>query len=308
MTSSAISSSSTLKGGADHGNDSNEYHQLNVFIIVVGFPHFLPNGSGSIFDGKICIRPLVNYVPAVRSSRNRAQGTMEVANLSITGEEYKNQLLKEDGIFEAIDRKLGAAYYHQPNNVTFRQEGAKPHVKTDTLYEIKQNGCLNGRRINVDTQPPNSPDLNLLDLAFNNSIQKTVKKIKYSVTSKDEFIDIVTKAFNDNPVVKLIRLCALQLVAYREILKSNGGNQYRMPHTGIRIRQNANFDHRHDLVEDCCDYIVTAEVIRTAVDQYEREAGHPFPWNQHPDYIHPRKHLLGLKIQLINYGTSSFYR
>ena len=95
-------------------------------------------------------------------------------------------------------------------------------------------------------------------------------------------------AFNQYPAEKLVRLCALQLVAYREVLKNNGGNQYRMPHTawGIRNRQKSKFEHRHNTLEDCGDYDITADLVLAAVRvlQYEKESGQPFPWNQHPNY------------------------
>ena len=97
-----------VPGFPDFPDDTTQHKQdipKVMFIIVVGIPHLLPDGN--FYDGKIGIRPLVHYVPAAWSSRNRPRGTIEITNVSITGEEYKNQLLYENGILENIDHKLG---------------------------------------------------------------------------------------------------------------------------------------------------------------------------------------------------------
>jgi hypothetical protein len=197
-------------------------------------------------------------------------------------------LTSSDGIFAQIDDTLGTYYNADTKSgILLQQDGAKPHICKAAVSAVTAAGHISGRWIDVTTQPPKSPELNLLDLAFNYSLQKIAKRIKYSVTSKEEFIQIVSDAFHDYPVDKLIRINALQLVAYREILRAMGGNQYNMPHTGIRKRQHLNFQLRGDLYEDCADYSISAEVVRAAADYYEHESGHPFPWNQNPNYVFP---------------------
>ena len=147
-------------------------------------------------------------------------------------------------------------------------------------------GKSNGRNIDVETQSPNSPDLNALDLAFNNSIESLARRIKNSCSSVSDFIEQVVQAFNDYPEEKLIRICALQLVAYREVLKACGGNQYDIQHTGIRMRQKANFDVHKDKYESCCDYNVSAGIVRTAVEFYERHTDTIFPWRSSKSLDH----------------------
>jgi hypothetical protein len=109
--------------------------------------------------------------------------------------------------------------------------------------------------------------------------------IKHTAANTGEFIATVKQCFNDYPIEKLIRICALQLVAYREILKSNGGNQYDMPHTGIRKRQRQNEALHHELYEDCADYNISAGLIKSAVTYYEMTANTRFPWNAHPNFV-----------------------
>ena len=112
------------------------------------------------------------------------------------------------------------------------------------------------------------------------------RRIKNSCSSVSDFIEQVVQAFNDYPEEKLIRICALQLVAYREVLKACGGNQYDIQHTRIRMRQKANFDVHKDKYESCCDYNVSAGIIRTAVEFYERHTDTIFPWRSSKSLDH----------------------
>jgi hypothetical protein len=197
-------------------------------------------------------------------------------------------MTEDSGVFDKIDIKLGDSYFNGSQlgvEVVVQQDGAKPHIKRDVLPLIREQGHLGRRNIRIDTQAPQSPDLNVLDLAFNNAIQKTAKHSKYTAANTSEFIDNVKQCFNDYPVEKLVRICALQLVAYREILKINGGNQYDMPHTGIRKRQRQNEALHHEQYEDCADYNISAGLIKSAVTFYEMTANAQFPWNAHPNFV-----------------------
>ena len=139
------------------------------------------------------------------------------------------------------------------------------------------------------SQRAQSPDLLVLDLAFFSSLQSYARQIKHSVTSTEIFIAQVTQAFCEYPVDKLLRCCALQLVAYREILKDCGGNQYEIPHTGIRQRQKHNMMEINGisgLNKDCGDYEVSGEVVKKAVTFYEASMKEPFPWSKSPLYGH----------------------
>jgi hypothetical protein len=66
----------------------------------------------------------------------------------------------------------------------------------------------------------------------------------------------ITKAYRDYDVNQLTRVHALIYVVYRCILENDGHNQYDMPHTGIRNRQN-----NGTTVED---RTVDGEVLRRA--------------------------------------------
>jgi hypothetical protein len=251
-----------------------------MFLILIALPQ-RNSTTGQVFDGKVGIRPLVKMVPAKRRSKNRAAGTIELKPFSMVGPEYRTFLIERNGLFDALHESgliIGIQHW------TIQQDGAKPHVNKDIVAEISLSGHLNGRNIDVSTQPPQSPDLNVLDLAFLHSLQCFARRIKYSVSSVVDFVQQVTKAFEEYPIEKLLRCCAMQLVAYREILKDLGGNQYEFPHTGIRQRQRNNIlnNPAYGTYQDCGDYEVEAGIIRSAVIFYEETVGEPFPWEKSP--------------------------
>jgi hypothetical protein len=250
-----------------------------MFLMAVGLPQILPDGT--VFDGKIGLWDITKLVPAKRGSKNRPRGTVETKSTAMTAKEFKNKMADPGGVFDMIEHKLGS-YFTNPIHVTInvQQDGAKPHIAKTIIPAIKEESKKGKRLINMQTQPPQSPDLNVLDLAFINSIKKSAKYAKYEANGDvKEFVRLVKESFSSYSSSKLSRICALQYVAYREILNVDGGNQYDMPHTGIRTRQKQNPESY-----DCADVRVSALLIKTAVDFYERETGTSFPWNHHPDY------------------------
>ena len=72
-------------------------------------------------------------------------------------------------------------------------------------------------------------------------------------------------AYHSYPEDKLVRISGLQLVAYHEILRVGGGNQYDMPQTNISIRQKENGKASNNFYDDCMDYSINVGLIREAV-------------------------------------------
>ena len=82
--------------------------------------------------------------------------------------------------------------------------------------------------IRIINQPPNSPDMNVLDLGFFNSLQS----LAYGTISGsiDELIANVQKEFNEYDPSTLNRVF-LTLQGYLiEVMKDGGGNRYKIPH------------------------------------------------------------------------------
>jgi hypothetical protein len=92
-------------------------------------------------------------------------------------------------------------------------------------------------------QPANSPDMNVLDLGFFNSIQsltdcgspETIKDLIYNVEKEFEELD---KA-NLNRVFLSLQLCM------KEVMKIGGGNGYKVPHMNKqRLEREGRLPHR----------------------------------------------------------------
>jgi hypothetical protein len=77
-------------------------------------------------------------------------------------------------------------------------------------------------------QPPNSPDMNCLDLGFFASLQSlTLNTISRNL---DELIDNVTKEFQEYDPTLLNRVYMTLQSCLIEIMKVGGGNKYKIPH------------------------------------------------------------------------------
>lgn len=146
-----------------------------MFLTAVSRPRFDANGYCT-FDGKIGCFPLVTYEPAKRSSVNRPAGTMEMKPIaSITKEVIRDFMINK--ILPAIRAKWPQEDMNKP--IYIQQDNARPHLgPTDQLFhEASQQ---DGFDIQLICQPPNSPDLNILDLGFFRAIQS----IQYKKVTK----------------------------------------------------------------------------------------------------------------------------
>ena len=153
-------------------------------------PRFDSNGNCT-FDGKIGCFPFVTYEPAKRSSANRPAGTIEMKPIeSITKEVIRIFLIEK--VLPAIRAKWPREDANK--HIYIQQDNARPHIApNDKLFcdAAKQHGF----DIRLICQPANSPDFNILDLEFFNSIQS----IQYKTTAKTtaELVTAVDKVMFD---------------------------------------------------------------------------------------------------------------
>lgn len=154
---------------------------------------------------------------------------------------------------DCVQRKM-SWYTNRP--IIIQQDGAKPHTGSNNV--MRMNNFANGRgwNISVITQPAQSPDLNKLDLCFFHSLQKQSEHFKAGAETLEELFTSVKTAYLNYSMEQLERVDALLFVAYREILENLGGNQYDVPHTGIRKRQKNG--------EVVADLTVSVQVVRSA--------------------------------------------
>ena len=210
-----------------------------MFLLATAEPHIKPGPVQSFSSGKIGIWPFVQYVEAKRSSIKRPRGTVEIKNVSVTAQVFKDKMLEKDvGVFDVITTKLGE-YVLGENaiGVVIGLDNATPHKQALAVREIMASGISNGRNIKLRYQPAHSPECNINDLAFINGLQKKIAKFKHECHTIDAFVKKSIQCFEDYDDDTLGRIVGLEYVIYREILEHNGGNQFAIPHTGIRRRQ-----------------------------------------------------------------------
>ncbi|XP_074293752.1 uncharacterized protein LOC141620902 [Silene latifolia] len=166
-----------------------------MFMCAVGRPQFDANND-VIFDGKIGIWPFVYLEPAKRNSKNRVAGTMETKPIeSITKQVVKDMLIGK--VLPELKRKWPA---NASKTIYIQQDNARPHIKNSDA-DFREAASNDGWNIQLVQQPPNSPDMNVLDLGFFRDIQ-SLKTLTNSY-KLDELVGAVTTAFNNLEVIKL---------------------------------------------------------------------------------------------------------
>jgi hypothetical protein len=148
-------------------------------------------------------------------------------------------MTKDDGVLNAIRDKMG---WIDKKRVKIQHDGATPHTGDDNELYLNHAGTDYGWEISFETQPSNSPDLNKNDLCFFHSLQRDADRLRYRHQNTEEMLEAVKNAYEQyNPDI-LERIDALQYEIWRQILGDNGGNHYKIPHSGIRNRQNDGLD------------------------------------------------------------------
>ncbi|KAF0682365.1 Aste57867_25503 [Aphanomyces stellatus] len=130
------------------------------------------------FDGKIGMWPFVRQSPAVRTSRNRPAGTMESHLVNGSAAVY------QDFVLQRVIPAIKSSFPSANKFVVLQQDNATPHRSISNA--VLDSVSTDGWRFIVGRQPPNSPDLNVLDLGFFASIQALqYKVVSHSIDDVD---------------------------------------------------------------------------------------------------------------------------
>ncbi|XP_025876903.2 uncharacterized protein [Oryza sativa Japonica Group] len=203
-----------------------------MILTALARPRFDSNGN-CIFDGKIGCFPFVTYTAAKRSSVNRPAGTIEMKPIeSITKEVIRSFMIEK--VLPAVRAKWPREDAGKP--IYIQQDNARPHIAPDDRMfceAAKQDGF----NIKLVCQPANSPDLNVLDLGFFNSIQSI--QYKSASTTTEELVAAIDRAFEDYPVRLSNRIFLSLHACMREVIEVLGDNSYDLPHIkkGVLERQ-----------------------------------------------------------------------
>ncbi|XP_057786058.1 uncharacterized protein LOC131003559 [Salvia miltiorrhiza] len=138
-----------------HGTcKSKKFIEKVMFMCAVCMPLFAPDGT-VLFDGKIGIFPFTEWVPAKRSSKNRAAGTLEQKPI----QSIKKQVIRDNFIHKIVPSIKLKWPSFASKTIFIQQDNAKPHIKDDDP-EFREVASADGFNIRIVHQPPNSPDTN----------------------------------------------------------------------------------------------------------------------------------------------------
>ncbi|XP_021740242.1 uncharacterized protein LOC110706604 [Chenopodium quinoa] len=156
-----------------------------------------------ILDGKIGIFPFAKKELALRCSKYKKKGEMVTKVIDPINKDVSRWMLIE------------------------KQDNAKAHITQDDA--VWQEHCEQPRFTFILThQPPNNPDVNVLDLGFFRSIQSL--QHKKMAKTPDQLIKAVEDAFNELPSTRLFKVWVTLCHTMNQILKSKGSNRFEPPH------------------------------------------------------------------------------
>ena len=210
-----------------------------MYLTGVARPRYDENGEVT-FNGLVAIVPCVKEAIARRASKNHEKGDAYMVNESIDNEVYRDLFTRINGVFDQMELKMPVK-----GRVTYvQQDGAGAHRKEGTMRFLEQSGSDNFDvpvedrvTVTMKTQPSQSPDFNVNDCAFYNSLQCAIQSESTYNTNREDMMRLVEKNFHDFSVEKLDRIWGILFDNLRQGLKSDGGNDYKTLHAGKRKRQ-----------------------------------------------------------------------
>ena len=182
------------------------------------------------FNGKIGIWRVEEERICQRSNRYHQRGDIYTQDCTMNSALYREFMMK---IFNAIKIKMP---WLRGQPVFVQQDGASPHKGNGNIEYFNTEGRKDGWNITVITQPAQSPDLNINDLAFFRSLKCHVEMIKKGANSLDILYDSVLEAWDNYNVDTLEHIWSHQYECYRKILHDKGSNSYDPPHSDVRKR------------------------------------------------------------------------
>ncbi|XP_021755471.1 uncharacterized protein LOC110720732 [Chenopodium quinoa] len=193
-----------------------------MFMAMIAKPQHNTNGE-MIHDDKYEIFGFVYEQRVKKSSKNIPAGTMEIKALqSVTKDVIKDMLINK--VIPCIIENWPA---HLSKDIFIQWDNARPH-KIPTDPEFVAACTQNGFNIKMVYQPPQSPDLNVLDLG----LFIVMQSIQYQSFPKnvEELVKVVEEAYNTfDPISNKFTWITLQS-CMTEILKMMEDNNFTPTH------------------------------------------------------------------------------
>ena len=116
-----------------------------MFLCCIGLPD-----PETQFNGKGFLSPFAEMVPAVRDSKNRNTGTLEIKSINVTAAAvYLDKVIGPDGLLDTIKRNHPD--WHG-KRIIIQGDGASPHTGHHNIEKMNKAGKKDGWKIEFWTQ------------------------------------------------------------------------------------------------------------------------------------------------------------
>ncbi|ETV73527.1 hypothetical protein H257_11652 [Aphanomyces astaci] len=249
-----------IKSTRDGGHSWHDMLDRKVmFLTAVARPRYDP-AQRKMWDGKVGTWAFVETQQAKRTSKNRVRGTPITVPMTVTKDIYRRHIIEH--VIPSIRLKWPG---HRGNTIYIQQDNARPHVSIRDP-DVVAAGALHGWDIRLDSQPPMSPDFNVLDLVFFNAIQ-SLQHQKMSRCIED-LVAAVHEAYVEMDWKILDKTFMTLQNVMEEAFKANGDNVYALPHaskdktrktSGVIMQPSCHADSlQHQKMSRCIEDLVAA--------------------------------------------------
>jgi hypothetical protein len=189
-----------------------------MFLGVVAAPRNDKN-----FDGKIGIWHVGEEKEAQRNSKFHDKGDVYWISINMDGEVFMKMV--EENVIPAIKEKCSWA-----KKVIVQIDSAGGHRVGESVEYLNRLSPW----IKFRTQPTRSPDCNVLDLGIWNSMNKSVRQVKYDrksdLSMTQRIINSVNDMWESYESYHLHNIFITLNCILKEIKKADGGNSFKQPH------------------------------------------------------------------------------
>jgi len=117
--------------------------------------------------------------------------------------------------------------------IIVQHDNAWPHhAVSSSLPELVDRSSKLGITVHIKEQPPNSPDLTVLDLGVFCSLQSC--QFQNAPTDLTQLIQQTKEVYNNYPASKLNDVWLTLQLCMNQIIENDGGNKYKLQHMGKR--------------------------------------------------------------------------
>ena len=144
---------------------------------------------------------------------------------------YRTFLIEK--VLPAINQKW--PLHERQNPIKIQQDNAKPQIAPTNESYLNAAQALN-LNVQLTCQPPNSPDLNVLDLGFFHSIQSLQHTA--SPTTIEELVAAVVNSYNALNHTTLNDIFLTLQTVMEACILHDGNNNFKTPHVYKRRLEN----------------------------------------------------------------------